>query len=133
MSDKNLSRKNGTSPPMVGRNLRGKKPMKPWRCKNGHILGFIRWNGNDLPQLMVLRESMDMEAERPDEVGFLGALDGQMPVRCNICDEVTVWKISVESMLAIFAQLDDEQVFEFSRRLLEMSKRAGSSEVRNEA
>lgn len=107
-----------------------KKTMKPWKCRNGHILGYIRWNGNNLPQLMVLRESMDMEAERPDEVDFLGALDGQMPVRCKICDEVTLWKISVESMLAIFAQLDDAQVLDFSRRLLEISNRAG--EVRYE-
>lgn len=52
-----------------------------------------------------------------------GAVDGQMPVRCKICDEVTIWRISVESLLVIFAQLDDAQVFEFSRRLLEMSRK----------
>ena len=28
---------------------------KQWCCKNGHILGFIRWNGQGVPQLMVLR------------------------------------------------------------------------------
>lgn len=100
-----------------------KKQMKPFRCKNHHILGYIRWNGDGLPQLMVLRESMDMEAERPDEVDFLGPVDGQMPVRCKICDEVTLWKVSVDGLLAIFAQLDDAQVFEFSRRLLEMSRK----------
>lgn len=103
------------------------KPMKPFVCTNRHILGYIRWNGNDLPQLMVLRESMDMEAERPDEVDLLGPLDGQMPIRCKICGEVAVWSVSVESLLALFLQLDDAAVFEFSRRLLEMSK---SSEVK---
>jgi hypothetical protein len=102
-----------------------KKPMKPFTCKNHHILGYIRWNGNDLPQLMVLRESMDMDAERPDEVDLLGPLDGNMPVRCKLCDDVQVWRISVEGLLAIFVQLDDAQVFEFSRRLLEMSKKEG--------
>lgn len=56
--------------------------MKPWRCKNNHILGYIRWNGNNLPQLMVLRKPLDMQAEHPDEVDLLGPLDGQMPVRC---------------------------------------------------
>jgi hypothetical protein len=114
-----------------------KKPMKPWKCKHGHILGYIRWNGNDLPQLMVLRESMDMDAERPDEADVLGPVDGQMSIRCKICDEVTVWKISVESLLAIFAQLDDAKVFEFSRRLLEMNRKSSgqlsvNSEVQNE-
>lgn len=99
------------------------KSMKPFKCRNHHILGYIRWNGDGLPQLMVLRESMDMEAERPEEVDFLGALDGQMPIRCKICDDVKLWQVSVESMLALFVQLDDAAVFEFSRRLLEMSRK----------
>jgi len=101
-----------------------KKIMKPFTCKNRHILGYIRWNGNGLPQLMVLRESMDMDAERPAEADFLGPVDGQMPVRCKICDEVTLWRVSVESVLSIFLQLDDTQVYEFSRRLLEMSRKS---------
>jgi hypothetical protein len=55
-------------------------------------------------------------------VDYLGPLDGNMPIRCK-CDEVMVWRISVDSLLAIFAQLDDAKVFEFSRRLLEMSRK----------
>ena len=100
--------------------------MKPFKCKNQHILGYIRFNGNNLPQLMVLRESMDMEAEHPDQVDLLGPVDGNMPVRCKLCDDVRVWQISVDGMLALFAQLDDAQVFEFSRRLLEMSRKVGT-------
>ena len=96
--------------------------MKQWRCRNNHILGFIRWNGDGLPQLMVLREALDMEAEHPDEVDLLGPLNGSMPVRCSICDDVQPWKISVESLVAMFMDLDDKTVFEFSQRLLEMSK-----------
>src|SRR3972149_314212 len=76
------------------------KKMKQWCCKNKHILGFIRWNGNELPQLMVLRDALDMGAEHPHEVDLLGPLDGQMPVRCSICDDVQFWEISVESLLA---------------------------------
>lgn len=93
--------------------------MKQWCCKNNHILGFIRWNGSRVPQLMVLREALDMEAERPDEVDLLGPLDGRMPIRCSICDDVQVWSISVESLVSLFMQLDDKTVFEFSRKLLE--------------
>jgi hypothetical protein len=110
---------------MEEHNLGGKKPMKPWKCKNDHILGFIRWNGNDLPQLMVLRESMDMDAEHPDETDVLGPVDGRMLVRCKQCDEVRVWQSNVDVLLALFAQLDDAEVFEFSRRLLEMSRKGG--------
>ena len=117
-----------TPPQIEGRDLeRGgrKKSMKPFMCRNRHILGYIRWNGDDLPQLMVLRESLDMEAERPDEADLLGPVNGQMPIRCKICDEVTVWRISVDGLVALFMQLDDATVFEFSRRLLEMSRKVG--------
>lgn len=105
------------------------KEMKQWRCKHNHILGFIRWNGDGLPQLMVLREALDMEADHPDEVDLLGPLDGRMPIRCSICDDVRVWSISVESLVALFTQLDDAVIFEFSQRLLELSRK---SEVRDE-
>ena len=91
---------------------------KQWCCKNGHILGFIRWNGQGVPQLMVLREALDMAAEKPDEVDLLGPLDGRMPIRCSICDDVQVWEISVVSLVALFMQLDDKTVFEFSQMLL---------------
>lgn len=97
--------------------------MKPWTCKEGHILGYIRWNGDGLPQLMLLREPLDMAAEHPDLVDLLGPLDGQMPVRCKICDDIRYWEISVESLLVLFSTLSDKKVFEFSRRLLELSER----------
>lgn len=97
--------------------------MKQWRCRNGHILGFIRWNGNGLAQLMVLREALDMDAEKPDEVDLFGPLSGSMPVRCSICDDVQVWRISVDGLLIIFSELSDKDVFEFSRRLLALSEK----------
>lgn len=97
--------------------------MKPWTCNAGHILGYIRWNGDGLPQLMLLREPLDMAAEHPDLVDLLGPLDGQMPVRCKICDDIRFWEISVESLLVLFSTLSDKKVFEFSRRLLELSER----------
>ena len=55
---------------------------------------------------------------------LLGPLDGRMPIRCSICDDVQVWAISVESLLALFMALDDKTVFEFSRRLLEKNVEA---------
>lgn len=100
-----------------------RKSMKPWTCNNGHILGYIRWNGDDLPQLMVLRESMDMQADRPDEVDLLGPLDGRMPIRCLICDEVRVWEVSAPTLVMLFRRLTKEQAFEFSRLLLELSEK----------
>lgn len=103
--------------------------LKQWRCRNGHILGFIRWNGSRLPQLLVLREALDMDVDEPHEVDTLGPLDGRMPVRCSICEDVQVWAVSVETMLALFALLSDRQVFEFSQRLLEMSKEQRNASI----
>jgi hypothetical protein len=104
------------------------RQMKQWRCKNNHILGFIRWNGDGLPQLMVLRKALDMDVEHPHEVDLLGPLDGRMPIRCSICDDVQVWSISVESLVALFMHLDDRIVFTFSQRLLEMSRKVEVSD-----
>jgi hypothetical protein len=99
------------------------KKIKAWMCKNDHILGYIQWNGKDIPQLMVLREPIDITADRPDEVDLLGPLDGNMPVRCKVCDDVKIWKVSVSSLLALFMQLDDAEIFEFSQRLLELNRK----------
>ncbi len=98
--------------------------MKQWRCKNNHILGFIRWNGSGLPQLMVLREALDMDVEHPHDVDSLGPLDGRMPIRCSICDDVRIWQINALSMASLFIQLDDAEMFKFSKTLLEMNRKA---------
>lgn len=93
--------------------------MKQWRCKHNHILGFIRWNGDKVAQLMVLREALDMEVVDPASVDVIGPLMGNMPVRCSLCDDVRPWVISVDGLVAIFEEMNDQDVYEFSRRLLE--------------
>lgn len=102
------------------------KKIKPWMCKNDHILGYVQWNGNDIPQLMVLREPIDVTAERPDEVDLLGPLDGNMPVRCKICDDVKVWRINHLGLAALFVQLDDEEIFKFSQLILKLNGKVGA-------
>jgi len=62
-----------------------------------------------------------MQADHPDEVDLLGPLDGRMPIRCSICDDVQVWVISVESLVALLMQADDKTIFEVSRKLAELS------------
>ncbi len=104
------------------------RQIKQWRCRNNHILGFIRWNGDDLPQLSVLRKALDMDVEQPNEVDLLGPLDGRMPIRCSICDDVKVWEISVPGLVSLFMELDAQTVFKFSQVLLEknMEVRGGT-------
>lgn len=107
------------------------KKMKQWRCRNQHILGFIRWNGNGLPQLMVLREALDMDVEYPHEVDLLGPLDGRMPIRCSICDDVQVWELNALSMVSLFVQLDDAEMLKFSQKLLELNRKVEVSDEQN--
>jgi hypothetical protein len=116
-----LSLSTATSTQIEEHNLEGNK-LKQWRCKNKHILGFIRWNGDGLPQLMVLRDALDMDVEHPHDVDLLGPLDGRMPIRCSICDDVKVWQLNAIGMVSLFMQLDDAEMLKFSQKLLEMSR-----------
>lgn len=88
-----------------------------WRCRNCRaILGMIRWNGS-APQLMLLRHSLDMSIERPAEVDLIGPLLGTMPVRCECCDFVSTWEISIDALVSLLENLRAEQVEQLQARL----------------
>lgn len=98
------------------------RQMEQWRCKHGHILGFIRWNGEHVPQLMLLRAALDMQAVRPEDVDLVGPLTGSMDVRCSICESVRPWKITIKAMIWLFEGLDDKEAFDLWVELLEKAK-----------
>jgi hypothetical protein len=84
--------------------------LKQWHCKNNHALGMIRLNGDGSPQLMLYRHAVDLEAEKPAEVDLMiGPLVGRMPVRCDICDDVKIWDISVQAMADLIERLPQRQ------------------------
>jgi len=91
---------------------------KQWRCKNDHILGMIRWNGNAVPQLMLFRHAIDMSAEHPADVDVIGPLIGRVPVRCELCDEVRLWEVSVDVLADLIWSLSHEQKEQLQVRLL---------------
>jgi hypothetical protein len=107
---------------------------KEWRCQNkacSAILGMIRWNGSDVPQLMLLRHSVDMSQERPAEVDLIGPLTGKMPVRCECCDHVSVWDISIDALAILIENLRAEQVELLEARLIKgRAKRAETRKAR---
>lgn len=73
--------------------------LKPWRCKNNHILGIIQVNGNDVTRLLLYRHAVDEKAEQPAEVDLIiGPMVGSMPVHCDICDDVKLWDVSIETI-----------------------------------
>lgn len=73
---------------------------KQWRCKNGHGLGSIQWNGNKVAYLALYRHAIDEKAEKPEPVDVIGPLMGQMPVSCDVdgCGDVQVWRMKPEHL-----------------------------------
>lgn len=92
--------------------------MKQWRCKHDHILGFIQLNSDKVAELHLLRQALDMDVETPAEVDVLGQVIGNVMVRCSICNDVKPWGVSVNGLVAIFGEMSDKDVYEFSKRLL---------------
>jgi hypothetical protein len=92
--------------------------LKPWRCKNKHILGVIQINGNEITRLMLYRHAVDDNAEKPAEVDLMiGPLVGSMPVRCDICDDVKLWDVSVETIAYWLSTLTMDEQEQLQRRL----------------
>lgn len=102
--------------------------VKQWLCVNKHVLGMISWNGNDSPQLMLYRHAVDLSAEKPAEVDLIvGEVIGRVPVRCDICDDVKLWDVSVDAMVELVLSLTDEQVVQLQARVM---RRQGRREAR---
>lgn len=96
--------------------------LKQWHCKNNHALGMIRLNGNQTPQLMLYRHAVDLNAEQPAEVDLMiGPLVGRMPVRCDICDDVSVWDVTVDALAELIQGLRDQQLEQLRARLVKVN------------
>lgn len=93
--------------------------LKHWHCKNKHTLGMIRLNGSGIPQLMLYRHAVDPNADEPAEVDLMiGPLVGRIPVRCDICDDVSLWDVSVDALAELIRGLRKEQFEQLQVRLL---------------
>ena len=94
---------------------------REWRCQNkvcNAKLGVITWNGSGVPTLMLLRHSIDMNVEQPQEVDVLGPVMGQMPVRCELCGHVSFWDVSLDALAYLIRQLRPEQMEQLQIRLV---------------
>jgi hypothetical protein len=92
--------------------------VKPWQCKNNHVLGIIQLNGNRVPQLMLYRHAVDASSDQPAEVDLMiGPVLGRMPVRCDICDDVKPWDVSVDALAELIRGLRREQFEQLQLRL----------------
>jgi len=92
--------------------------LRQWHCKNEHALGMIRLNGGGIPQLMLYRHAVDLSAENPAEVDLIiGPLVGRMSVRCDICDDVCMWEITVDALAELIGGLRQEHLKQLEIRL----------------
>ncbi len=89
------------------------REIKPWKCKNGHIMGLTQRDGNGIRVLMLYREAltdagpslirditltpypspMNGRGEADlNEVDVMAIVEGYVAdVRCSICGAVRTW------------------------------------------
>lgn len=98
--------------------------VKQWRCRNGHGLGLVVQNGSDVPQLLVFRQAVDEAAAVPADVDvMLGPVTGSMQVRCDLCDDVKPWVVSVSALMYLVESMPTELLFQFWNKLLKKARR----------
>lgn len=68
--------------------------LQAWKCKNGHVLGQIQFNGRGISKLLLYRHAVNLSAELPQEVEVMGYLEGTMEaIRCDVegCGMIRTW------------------------------------------
>lgn len=78
--------------------------VKPWKCKNEHVLGQVRRNGTGIRQLLLYREAVDYEAFESAEVDVMAIVEGYVTeVRCSVCGSVRTWVPGKEAILKLLS------------------------------
>ena len=98
--------------------------LKPWRCKNGHVMGMVRRNGSGVRVLLLYREALTPGLPSPldtlapragaagagplpegrgeQEVDVMAVVEGYVAdVRCSICGDVRTWVPGEEALRAL--------------------------------
>lgn len=73
--------------------------MKAWRCKGGHVLGWVARDGRGTANLLLLREALTsppapllLGEGGEEEVDVMAIVVGRVvDVRCSICGRVRTW------------------------------------------
>jgi hypothetical protein len=72
---------------------------KPWKCPNNHVLGQVIRNGSGIRVLLLYRQSVDPEAQRPAAVDVIATVEGHVAdVRCSLCGMCRTWVPGEESI-----------------------------------
>lgn len=90
-------------------------------CENSHQVGEIRWNGDDVPQIMIYRKAVEPGVEVADEE-MLGPVLGQARVPCSICGKTRVWGVSIPVAIYLIESMPNNMLFDFWQELLKRVK-----------
>ena len=102
--------------------------VKPLFCSNQHRVGEIRWNGDDVPQIMVYREAIKEGDESP--VDMLGPFLGESKLSCSICKDVRVWHVSIPAAVYLVETMPANMLFDFWQELLKRAKKLEKEKIK---
>jgi len=81
--------------------------MKPWRCKNEHVMGMVQRNGKGIRHLLLYRQAIDLGGEQPEDVDVMAVIEGYVAdVTCSICGEVRTWVPGQEALTRLLEQVE---------------------------
>ena len=100
---------------------------KPLLCDEKHRVGEIRWNGDDVPQIMIYRNAVDGDSVVTEDE-MIGPVIGQAEFKCSICKQKRIWGVSIETALYLIDTMPFNMRFDFWGKLM---NRAKAAEVRD--
>lgn len=62
-----------------------------WKCKNGHALGIVRETGAHRKQLILYRQAIDAQKQKPENVDVIAVVESAIDIRCSICGALRTW------------------------------------------
>jgi hypothetical protein len=102
---------------------------KPWKCRNGHVMGVVVRNGSGVRQLLLYRQAVNLTPRPPspstisgqapdgkdeEEVDVMAIVEGHvMDVRCSICECLRTWVPGEEALRKL---LERVKAYEYSNR-----------------
>jgi hypothetical protein len=81
--------------------------LRPWKCKNHHVLGQVRRNGSGIRQLLLYREAIDVTVGgEMAEVQVMAVVEGLvLDVSCSICGCPRTWTPGEEALARLVEQV----------------------------
>lgn len=82
--------------------------LKLWKCKDGHVMGQVKWKGHGESQLLLFRAALDLAPVAEGhavEQEVMAVLEGYVTVTvvCSICGQMRMWVPGEEALGRLIA------------------------------